>query len=721
MKPILALVLFLSAFAAVSQTPQITLEDIWVKYKFMPKYVPGFQFTQEDRYYTQIEEGKIIKYDVETGMSAGVFFEYAGKDVDLAGMSDYKLSPNGQDMLILADEEHIYRHSSVLNCYLYDAKSKSIKPIHAMPGKKISYPTFNHDGSKVAFCFENNIHIYDCPTGKTTQVTPDGAKNKIINGSTDWVYEEEFAFTRAFEWSPDGKTLAFIRFNETDVKEFTMEYHKNQLYPEPYTFKYPKAGEKNSTVQVLLYDIATQKTSNAEIGDDPELYIPRIQWTQDPGKLCVTRLNRHQNHLTLLLVDSKTGKSTSLLEEKSKYYVDVHDNLRFLKDGKQFLWTSEKDGFNHIYLYGMDGKETRQITKGNWDVTKVYGLDEKSSYLFFQSTEKSAISKTVACIGLDGKGKKALHKGDGEFDAEFSPNFEYYVLNGSSTTKAPSSTLFMRDGKLVRVLEDNSALMAMVKGYALTPMEFLEVPTTDGTKLNGWIIKPHNFDPKKKYPVLMYVYGGPGAQTVSDDWDSFNRMWFYMLAQKGYIVVSFDNRGTGGRGEAFKKSTYMQLGKLETEDQIAMGKWLANQPYVDASRIGIWGWSYGGYMSSLCILKGADIFKMAIAVAPVTNWKWYDTIYTERFLRKPEENEAGYEDNSPVNFTKLLKGKYLMIHGMADDNVHFQNAVEMANSLIKSNKQFDTYFYPNADHGIRGGTRRIHLFTKMTDYILTNL
>lgn len=459
-----------------------------------------------------------------------------------------------------------------------------------------------------------------------------------------------------------------------------------------------------------------------DIGDMTEMYIPRMKWTQDANKLCVFKMNRHQNLLQLYIADTKSGKSSVMYEEKNKYYIDISDDLTFLKDGKHFVWSSDKDGYNQLFLIGMDGKQKVKLTTGNYDVTNLYGVDEKNKKVYFQAAEKSPMQKHVFSVDLDGKNLTNLTPSDiGSNGAQFSSTFDYFSNNHSSINSAPTYTVYDRSGKKIRTIEDNANYSKVQEEYGVSPVEFFSFTTSENIKLNGWMIKPLNFNPSRKYPVFMTQYSGPGSQSVTDSWKGTGYWWNQMLAQAGYIVVCVDGRGTGGRGEEFRKMTYLQLGHYETIDQIEAAKYMGQQSYVDKSRIGIFGWSYGGYMSSLCILKGNDVFKAAIAVAPVTNWKWYDTVYTERYMRTTAENASGYADNSPVYFADRLKGNYLLVHGMADDNVHFQHAVEMANALIKANKQFDTYYYPNRNHGIYGDNATIHLYTKMTNFIYEKL
>ncbi len=494
------------------------------------------------------------------------------------------------------------------------------------------------------------------------------------------------------------------------------------LYPAEYRYKYPKAGEKNSIVSIHIYQLENQESKEVEIGNQKDQYIPRIRWTADPNILCVLRMNRHQNKLDYLLAEASSGKARLLMTEEDKYYIDIEkEQLTFLANGKQFINVSERDGFNHIYLYDMNGKVLKQITKGAWEVSDIYGIDQKKGWIYYQSTEPSPSHRDVYAIGLNGNGKRKISTVNGTNSASFSSDFSYYILSNSNSKSPLFVSLHGSDGKLIRVLEDNAKAKIRIAEYQLSPTEFFRFTTSEGVSLNGYMIKPANFDPNKKYPVFMYVYGGPGSQNVADSWGSGRNMWFNYLAQKGYIIACVDNRGTGARGAEFKKMTYLNLGKYETIDQIEAAKWFAKQPYVDGNRIGIWGWSYGGYMSSLCITKGADVFKMAIAVAPVTTWRYYDSIYTERYLRTPQENAQGYDENSPINFADKLRGKFLLIHGTADDNVHFQNSVMFSEALIQANKDFEQAYYPNKNHGIAGGNTTLQLYRKMTDFILNNL
>ena len=718
---LLLLLLSISVGSLCSQSSTITLEDIWRNYKYAARSVPGFNFLSDGKHYTRLERNKIEQYNLLTGQKTTTLLD-ATTLAQTGGfpgtISSYSFSDDEQNILIATDEEPIYRHSSKAFYWIYNREEKTITPVFERGKHRLA--SLNPQGNKVAFVFENNLYYKDLITGQIRQITSDGLENAIINGATDWVYEEEFSFDRGFYWSPDGEYIAFYRFDEREVPEFTMTNYYNNLYPENVTFKYPKVGASNSKVSIHIYSLATNQTVKADTGDWE--YIPRIKWTRQQATLCIFRMNRHQNLLELLLTDATTAASRTLLREENKYYIDIHDNLTFLRDGKHFIWSSEQSGWNHLYMYDMNGRLVKPVTQGDWEVSEFYGYDEANDLVFYQAAKVAASQREIYAQPLMGKGKeRKLSTEEGWNSAQFSATFDYFVLNYSNINTPPTYTVFDRNSKRVRLIEDNAALQAKQDTAKVAPVEFFNFTTSEQVQLNGFIMKPVRANPTTRYPVLMFVYGGPGSQQVTDSWKGQNYWWFQMLVQQGFVVACVDNRGTGGRGEAFKKITYLQLGHYETIDQIEAAQYLAKQPFVDPARIGIFGWSYGGYMSSLCLLKGSQVFKAAIAVAPVTNWKWYDSIYTERYMRTAAENEQGYEDNSPVNFTQQLTGNYLLIHGMGDDNVHFQHTAEMANALIAANKQFDTYFYPNRNHGIGGGNARLHLYTKMTNFLHEHL
>ena len=702
-----------------AQEKLIQLEDIWASRTFSPEWVWGIISMNDGVHYSSLNYGNenvyVTQYSYETGDSVGTIVD--SKNLKDISFDAYQFSANEEKILLPTQTESIYRHSTRSKFYIYDRATKTIS---SLSNDKQRLAQFSPDATKVAFVRANNIFIKDINTDIETQITTDGAVNKIINGATDWVYEEEFAFDNGFQWNSNGTKIAFYRFNEEAVPEFSMDVF-SKLYPSQTRFKYPKAGEANSSVEIYIYDTNTKTTVEAAIEVEEEFYIPRIKWTKDENILSVQRMNRHQNNLDFLLIDAKDGSAKIIFTETDEAYIDVTDNLTFLNDGAHFVWTSEKSGYNHIYLYNLKGKQVRKITKGSYDVTDFYGINETTNTVYFASAERSAMQRDVYAVQLNGKKKRILTNKTGTNAATFSSNYQYFINEHSNANTPYFFSLFDAQGNEVRTLKDNANLNKRLSEYALSKKEFFDFTTTEGVNLNGWMMKPHNFDETKQYPVFMYLYGGPGSQQVTDSWGGSNFLWYQMLTQQGYIVACVDNRGTGARGSEFKKCTYQQLGKLETEDQIEANRYLANLPYVDGSRIGIFGWSYGGYMSSLCLLKGADEFKMAIAVAPVTNWRYYDSIYTERYMRTPQENATGYDDNSPINHVSKLKGKYLLVHGSADDNVHYQNTMEMTNALVNANKDFDMFIYPNKNHGIYGGYTRLHLFRKMTNFIKENL
>ncbi|MEP6794962.1 MAG: S9 family peptidase [Saprospiraceae bacterium] len=700
---------------------QITIDDIWTNGTFRSKGVPGFRFMNDGHHYTALQHSLILQYDLRTGKLIDTILDASSLILpgEQTQIDDYTFSDNESQILLATGKESIYRHSTREWNYVYNLSTGKITKLSVV--NKQMHATFSPDGKRVAYVMDNDLYFKDITSGKTTRVTNDGKVNAIINGSCDWVYEEEFSFTKAFAWSPDSRHLAYYRFDESAVKEITMTNYIGEVYPEMETFKYPKVGMENSKVSIHLYDTKTKKKATVDRNSDPDGYIPRIKWTTDPSKLCVFRMNRHQNHLDLLLANAADGKTTTLLQEDNKYYIDIHDNLTFLADQGGFIWTSEKDGYNHIYLYGMDGKLRQQLTSGSWEVTEFYGVDEKNKIVYFQGNMKSPMEREIYSVDLNGGTPKMIKGDTGTNSAAFSTTFDLFVWTHSGINTPTSYAVNDRNGKLVRMLEDNANVKKLQEEYKVQPVEFFNFTTSEGVKLNGYEIKPTDFDPTRKYPVFMYLYGGPGSQEVLDGWIGSDYWWFQSLAQQGYIIACVDNRGTGGRGEEFKKMTYLQLGHYETIDQIEAAKYLGKLPYADPARIGIFGWSYGAYMSSLCLFKGNDVFNSAIAVAPVTNWKWYDSIYTERYMRTTEENSKGYEDNSPVDFADKLTGNYLLVHGSSDDNVHFQNTAELSAALIKANKQYDTYFYPNRNHSIYGDNARRHLYVKMTDFINEHL
>ncbi|MCI2228997.1 S9 family peptidase [Polaribacter sp. MSW13] len=722
---LLATILLLVSFNTISQTTlkqnsntkEITLEEIW-NGTFYAERMNSLNSMNGDFY-------SLLNYDRQTRSTTVDKYSYktlekietivSSSDLkDLNSFSSYSFNNDETKLILGTNFQKIYRHSFKGTFYAYDIASKKLSLI----GEGIQEPIFSPDNQKVAYAKDNNLFIKNFTTNKITQITNDGKINSVINGITDWVYEEEFAFVRAFEWSKNSKYLAFLRFDETDVPTFSMDIVGNDKYPTQQVFKYPKAGEKNADVTLHMYAVSTKTTKKISLGDYE--YIPRIKWSNDANTLVATTLNRHQNNLNLYKVNAVKTSATLLLNETDKAYVDITDNLTFLNDNS-FIWTSEKDGFNHIYHYDFNGKLINQITKGNWEVTNYYGYNKDKKTIYYQSVENGSTNRGIYAIGLNGKNKKLLTNKDGQSNAAFSKNFNYFINTYSSAKIPPVYSLYSGNGKRLKVIKDNTQLKERLSNYKISPKEFSTI-NINGNDLNMWMIKPLDFDENKQYPMLMFQYSGPGSQQVGNTWNSSNDYWHNMLAQKGMIIVCVDGRGTGFKGSDFKKSTYLNLVKYETEDQIAAAKKLAKRSYIDENNIGIWGWSFGGHMSTNCILKGNDIFTTAIAVAPVTSWRFYDTVYTERFLRTPQENPKGYDENSPINYAEKLKGKYLLVHGTGDDNVHVQNSFRMINSLIEANKQFDMFIVPDRTHGIyKGKNTRLNLFTKMTNFIEENL
>ncbi len=727
MKKLLVLALFFP-FITNAQTKKITLEDIYKKGTFRAESIQGFNSMKDGNFYFENIDGNIVKKNFETSETVETIIkkgEAKTKEGTALSLSDMEWSDDEKKILIFTDREYIYRRSSKAKVYVYDIKSKSTQIVD---DNKILHATLSPNGSQVAFVKNNNLFVKNLITNKTVAITTDGKWNKIINGNCDWVYEEEFSFSKAFAWSNTGNYLAYYKFNEAKVPEFAFTIF-DSLYPTQYNYKYPKAGDANSTIAINIYNVKTGKIVKADIGSETDIYIPRIKWMATDNKLCVYWLNRLQNHLKLLSTEASTGKSITFYEEKNKYYVDINDDIHFFKDGNTFLFSSEKDGMNSLYLGDIKNNRTTRLINDKYEVAELYGVDEVNKRVFYSSAYDI---KNRQPMVLDLKTNKSVELSSkiGTHKISFNSDFSYFLDNYSDYYFPPIYSLCKTDSAINdgtnwsyegKVLKDNKKLRDKVHNeYNLPSPSFQMFKNAAGVELCSWMLKPSNFDSSKKYPVLFCNYGGTGSQEVSNSWGSTN-MWQQYLCQEGYIIVCVDNTGTGFRGEEFKKKTYLQLGKYEIADQIDVAKYLATLPFVDGNRIGHWGWSYGGFMSSLAITKGSDIFKAAIAVAPVTNWRYYDNIYTERFMRTPKENAKGYDDNSPINHVDKIKGKFLIIHGTADDNVHFQNSIMMIDEMIKKNIDFESAYYPNKNHGIRGGNTSFHLYNKMTKFILENL
>lgn len=721
-RSILAVLFLLPILLQAQDRKQISLEDVWQNSVFAVKSVPGFNALKDGKHYTQLDENGDVQevnvYDLATGKKSRTLL--ANKTDEAIGeIADYAFSDDEQKIMLFTNAEHIYRRSVLYKVWILDIKTGNKQLLGEGP---VLHATFNPQGTKAAFVRDNNIFIKDLASGNITAITHDGETNKIINGNCDWVYEEEWEFTRAYEWAPDGNYLAYYRFDERGVKEYTIPFfEEEQNYPRLYTYKYPKAGEANSIVSIHIYNVQGGNAVQAQTGPETDQYIPRIKWAGNTGKLCIYRMNRLQNKLELLFTRAGDGSAEVIYTEENPYYIEINDNITFLQNGTSFIFTSEQDGFNHLYKWDFVKKEKTQLTKGGWDVDQMKGVDQVNKCVYYTAGVTSPLERKLYKVDWNGRASVCLTPEAGMHDITPCSGLRYFLDKYSRLNTVPVFTLISNAGKKVRVLEDNADLKQRMASYSLGVISTLQIPNGKGDLLNAWMIKPADFDPAKKYPVLLYQYSGPGSQEVEDKFPVGNYFWHQMLVQKGYIVVCADGTGTGGRGAQFKKKTYLQLGKYESDDQIAVGKYMARQNYVDAGRIGIWGWSFGGFMSATCILKGAEVFKTAVAVAPVTNWRFYDNVYTERYMRTPAENAPGYDDNAPEKMASKLKGNFLMIHGTADDNVHFQNAVVFTDELIRANKQFQSEYYPNKNHSIYGGITRLQLFRRITDYILQNL
>jgi possible dipeptidyl-peptidase IV len=695
----------------LNSAQEITLNKIHSGY-YRTEYIYGINSMNDGEHYTVLEKDGIVKYSYKTGKKIETILE--------AKIQDYTFSHDESKVLVLNEQQPIYRHSFLGKYHIVNL-SKNGKITELNNGNWVQEPKFSPDGRFVAFISGNNLYYQDLSSEKITQITFDGEKNKIINGLADWVYEEEFGHADMYQWTKNSESLVFVKFDESQVKEMNMQVFNGNLYPQDFRFKYPKAGEENSKVSVYAYDLKLNKSTQINLANFETYYIPQVFQTAQPNEIAIATSNRHQNKLEIIKINTKNYSTKKILTETDAAWIETDNlSLEFLEDNS-FLWASERDGFRHFYWYTPDGKLKKQITKGNWEITDYYGFNPKNSEILVQTTEKGSTNRVVSKISIKTGKKQIVSELNGTNNADFSKSFQYFINTHSSAEQPNTYTLRDFNGKTLRELQNNNSALKKLQSDGFVTKEFFQIPNKNGDQMNAWMIKPKDFSPNKKYPVLMYQYSGPGSQQVSNAWDGRNTIWFNLLAQKGYIVLCVDGRGTGYRGTKYKKATYKNLGKYEIEDQIAAAQWIGSQSFVDAGRIGIFGWSFGGYMASLAMTKGADVFKVGIAVAPVTTWRYYDTIYTERYLQTPQENPQGYDENSPINFADLMKGKYLLIHGTADDNVHYQNAIEMAEALIQKNKEFEFMTYPDKNHGIYGGNTRLHLYQKMTDFILNNL
>jgi dipeptidyl-peptidase 4 len=698
----------------------ITLEDIYKKNIFKSESVAGFASMQDGKYYSEInDKNQIQKVGFKDGKVKEIIVDLneLKTGTEKINFSEYKFDAKEEQLLLFANAENIYRRSFIYDVYLYNLKTKYFIKIG---NKKLMHPSLNTTGNKLAYVSDNNLYVYDIATANVTSITTDGKWNNIINGNCDWVYEEEFGFSQAYSWSKTGNEIAYYKFDESQVKEFQFTMY-DKLYPKQYSYKYPKAGEDNSKVNIYMYDVTTNKNNKVDIGSTDDIYIPRIYWGQYNNELFIYKLNRLQNHLVVFKAKPNEPESEVEYVEDNDKYLDITDNTTFLKSQNLFFYTSDKSGFNHIYVHDLNNHSDAEVTKGNYDDGAILSIDEKNKTIYYYSFADGATEKQIYATSYDGKKNVRITQNAGTHNITFSNGNTYY-LDAYSIINTPT-TYTIKDitGKFSRVLKDNVTLKNIMAQYNLQAQELIKVPNGIGDTLNAWILKPNNYNDGKSHPLLMFQYSGPGSQQITNSFMGRDYFWYQMLAQQGYVIACVDGRGTGARGAAFKKCTYKQLGNLESDDQIAAAKYFGTFPFIDKNRIGIWGWSYGGFMSSICISKGADVFKSAIAVAPVTNWRFYDNIYTERYMQKPQDNAKGYDDNSPINMVSKMKGNFLLIHGSGDDNVHYQNTMEMINAMIAADKEFDSEAYPNRAHGISGGNTRYHLYKRLTKFVLEKL
>jgi dipeptidyl-peptidase-4 len=665
------------------------------------------------------ENSALIKFEYATGnVSDTLFSTKKARQCTFDTFQGFLVSPDENRVIVYRDKEQLYRHSFKANYYYHDVRRNLVRKLTENLSKQM-VPTFSPDSKMLAYVIDNNIWLTKFDFDTESQVTKDGDLNNIINGITDWVYEEEFAVTKLMEFSPDNNLLAFVKTNESDVKEFSFQLFNSSLYPESYSYKYPKAGEKNSTVATYIYDIGAQTTRRMDVPLDEDAYIPRITFTKDPSQLAVMTLNRNQNKFEMYFVNPRSTVAKLILRDENKYYInsDFLKSIHFLPN--HFTYISEKDGFSHIYIYGNSGALQKQLTSGNYDVTGLLAVDGTSGTVFYQAADETPLQRNIYKITIDKGVITKLSSNAGFNSATFSENGKYFISNWSNSTTPTIVALHDSNGRVLRTLQDNHAVAQKVTQAQFPQKEFIKVTAADGiTQLNGWMIKPTSFNSSQKYPLVMVQYSGPNSQQVLD---RFGVDWYYAFAQQGYIVASVDGRGTGARGEVFRKQTYLNLGIIESDDQIAAARYFSSLPYIDSERIGIWGWSYGGYNVLMSMSRGNGVFKAGVAIAPVTDWRFYDSIYTERFMRTPQQNSSGYDKGSAIKLADKLQGDLLLIHGTADDNVHVQNVMEYSRALIKANKQFDMFYFPDKNHFITGDNSRLYLYNKVIDFYKKNL
>lgn len=714
---------FLTSAFAMSQ--QLTIEDINAG-QYYARSIRGVTPMNDGEHYTQLspDNKRIVKYSYKTGKEVGVIFDVeTARECDLEKIQGYIFSPDEKRILIETEREPIYRRSYSSVYHLYSVENNKLSELTE---GKIRIPVFSPDGNLIAFVRDNNIFLIKLLYGGSeSQITKDGEINKVINGAPDWVYEEEFGYNSALTFSPDNKMIAYVRWDESNVKSFEFPMYKGDCpaymqyaeYPGKYTYKYPVAGEDNSKVSVKTFDIFSKVTRTMQLPIEDDAYIPRIRFTNNPEQLAIMTINRHQNRFDMYYANPRSGVCKLILRDESNWYIkeSIYDNIKFYD--KYFSLLSEKDGFAHLYWYTINGTLVKQVTQGKFEVKSFLGWDEKSNTFYYVSNEGSPLRTAV--WKTDGKGRKTcLSQKEGTNNAMFSAGMKYFINFFNNTETPTEVTINDNNGKTIATLMDNADLKAKVAGMKMPEKEFFTFTTPEGYELNGWMMKPVDFDPSKKYPVLMFQYSGPGSQQVLDTWSV---SWETYMATQGYIAVCVDGRGTGGRGAAFEKCTYLSIGVKEADDQVSAAKYLATLPYIDKDRIAIWGWSYGGYMTLMSMSQGSNVFKAGIAVAAPTDWRFYDTVYTERFMRTPQENKEGYDKASAINRIDKLHGKLLIVHGTADDNVHYRNMAEYCEELVQHDKYCDMQIYTNRNHNIMGGSTRNHLYKKLTNYIKENL
>ncbi|WP_177602074.1 S9 family peptidase [uncultured Phocaeicola sp.] len=715
------------------QAQKVTLQDV-AQGTYRAKNIYGLRPMLDGEHYTQIssDHKRIVKYSFKTGKEVEAIFDVTkARDCNLKTFDDYIMSPDEKLILIQTETKPIYRHSFTAVYYIYNVRNNTLEPLSNNGPQQV--PLFSPDGNQIAFVRNNNIFLVKLLFGNSeSQVTKDGEYNKVLNGIPDWVYEEEFSFNRAFDFSADSKMIAYIRFDESQVPMYSFPWYKGMApakeeyatYPGSYTYKYPKAGEVNSTVTVHTYDIKSHVTRQMDLPLDKDGYIPRIKFTSDPEKLAIMTLNRHQNRFDLYLANPRSATCKVAIRDEAEQYIKEQEYGSIAFYPNHIVLMSERDGYNHLYLYTIAGNLIRQITKGNYEVTSLQGYDESTGTTYYTSNEGSPLRTAV--YKIDSKGKKTkLSAKEGTNSALFSKNFAYFINTYSSKDTPTEITLNDNKGRKLGTLLDNKELKEQISRLNMPTKEFFTFKTSEGVELNGWIMKPVNFDANKKYPVIMHQYSGPGSQQVLDKWGigSFGDggMFEAYMCDKGYIMVCVDGRGTGGRGAAFEKCTYLSIGVKESKDQVETARYLSTLPYIDGSRIGIWGWSFGGYNTLMSMSDGSGAFKAGVAIAAPSDWHFYDTVYTERFMRTPKENGEGYNAGSAISRAPQLQGKLLLIHGTADDNVHYQNAAEYSEALVQANKQFEMQVYTNRNHGISGGNTRNHLMNRVANFFLENL